>query len=304
MSPIVFAMPGNDTMADAICSARQWERGAWVNRRFPDGESYIRYLSAIEGRDIAIVCSLADPDAKALALYLAASVARELGARRIGLAAPYLSYMRQDKQFNAGEGVTCRHFARLLSGVFDWLVTVDPHLHRVRSLDEIYGIGTSVVPSAPCLAQWIAAKVDLPLLVGPDEESEQWVAEVASIIGCPYVLLSKTRTGDRDVAVAGPGYDGWQGRTPVLVDDIVSTARTMIAAAAGLREAGMAPPWCVGVHAIFSGEAYDTLLAAGVAGVASTNSVLHRSNEIDLSAPIGAAMALHFQETQGQENRA
>jgi ribose-phosphate pyrophosphokinase len=299
MTPIVFAMPGNETMADHICRARHWERGAWSGRRFPDGESYIRYLSGVEGRDIAIVCSLDDPDAKAIALYLAASVARELGARRIGLVTPYLAYMRQDKQFQAGEGITCRHFARLLSGVCDWLVTVDPHLHRVQSLDEIYGVETSIVPSAPGLARWIAARVDQPLLVGPDEESEQWVAQVASAIGCPYVLLRKTRSGDRDVLVAGPGYAGWQERTPVLVDDIASTARTMIAAAAGLRDAGMAPPWCVAVHAIFAGEAYADLLAAGVAGVASTNSISHRSNAIDLSASIGAAMALHFRNGPG-----
>lgn len=300
MTPMVFALPGNELLADSICSERQWDRGVWVSRRFPDGESYIRYVSAIQGRDIAIVCSLADPDAKSLALYLAACVARELGARRVGLVAPYLAYMRQDKQFHPGEGVTCRHYARLLSGVFDWLVTVDPHLHRVPSLDDIYGIATSVVASAPSVAHWIGATVERPVLVGPDQESEQWVARVAALIGSPYVLLSKKRSGDRAVLVSGPGYAQWEGYTPVLVDDIVSTASTMIAAAAGLREAGMAPPWCVAVHAIFAADAYEQLLRSGVAGCASTNCVPHHSNQIDLSSPVGAAMALHL---RGAEER-
>jgi ribose-phosphate pyrophosphokinase len=292
MEPIVFAMPGNEAMADAICRARAWERGAWEVRRFPDGESHVRYLSAIAGRDIAIVCSLAEPDAKAIALYLAASVARELGAGRLGLVVPYLAYMRQDARFQPGEGITCRHFAKLLSGICDWLVTVDPHLHRVLQLGEIYSAATCVVRSAPYLAAWIAANIALPVLVGPDQESEQWVAEVAAAIGCPYVLLEKTRSGDRDVAVSAPGIAAWQERTPVLVDDIASTARTMIAAAARLREAGMAPPWCVAVHAIFAGQAYADLGAAGVAGIASTNTVPHPSNCIDMSVAIGDAMAM------------
>lgn len=295
MSPILFAMPGNEAMAEAICRERGWERGAWEIRRFPDGESHVRYLCDIERRDIAIVCSLADPDARTIALYLAACVARELGARSIGLALPYLAYMRQDARFQSGEGVTCRHFARLLSGVCSWLVTVDPHLHRFHRLDEVYSVPSTVVAAAPHLAGWIAARVERPLLVGPDEESAQWVAHVAAAIGCPSTVLRKIRSGDREVAVSAPDVHAWSDRTPVLVDDIASTARTMIAAAARLREAGLPPAWCVAVHALFAGDAYDELMRAGVAGVASTNTVAHPSNAIDLAAPIGAAMDVHFQ---------
>lgn len=295
MEAIVFALPGNEAMADGICRARGLERGDWEVRRFPDGETHIRFLSPIAGRDVVLVCSLDDPDRKALALYLASSVARELGCRQLGLVLPYLAYMRQDARFHDGEGITARHFARLLSGVCDWLVTVDPHLHRVHRLGEIYQVPSTVVPAAPWLARSIAAKVDNPVLVGPDEESAQWVAEVAAAIGCPYVLLNKIRSGDREVAVSVPGIAAWKERTPVLVDDIASTGRTMIAAAARLREAGMAPPWCVVVHAIFAGQAYADLLAAGVAGIASTNAVVHPSNCIDLAGPLAEAIALRLE---------
>ena len=297
MKPILFAMPGNEAMADAMCRERGWERGAWESRRFPDGESYLRYLCDIEGRDIAIVCSLADPDARTVALYLAACVARELGARSIGLAIPYLAYMRQDARFQSGEGITCRHFARLLSGVCDWIVTVDPHLHRFHHLEEVYSVPATVVAAAPHLAGWIAERIARPLLVGPDEESAQWVGQVAAAIGCPSIVLSKVRSGDREVSISVPGVQAFRGCTPVLVDDIASTARTMIAAVARLREAGMAPAWCVAVHAIFAGNAYAELAGAGVAGVASTNTVTHPSNAIDLAAPIGAAMDAHFRRT-------
>jgi ribose-phosphate pyrophosphokinase len=290
MTPILFAMPGNDTLADNLCRLRTWEAGRWEQRRFPDGESYVRYLSDVAGRDVVIVCSLADPDAKAIALYLAACVARELGATSVGLVVPYLAYMRQDISFHPGEGITAIHFARLLSGACDWLVTVDPHLHRIHHLDEVYSVPTRVVRAAPGIAAWIGANVQRPLLVGPDEESEQWVAEVAGLVDCPYTLLQKTRTGDHSVAVSVPTVAAWQGRTPVLVDDIASTARTMIAAAARMHEAGMSAPWCIAVHPLFAGEAFALLRAAGVAGVVSSNTVSHESNAIDMSAPIAAAI--------------
>lgn len=291
MTPIVFAMPGNAAMTAQISWSRSWEHGDWTIRKFPDGETYIRYLSPVKGRDVAIVCSLANPDDKAIALYLAANVARELGARRVGLIVPYLAYMRQDCRFQAGEGITSAHFARLLSCACDWLVTVDPHLHRFLNLDQIYTVPTRVVHAAPRIASWIAANVPQPILVGPDSESEQWVAEVAAAVGCPYTLLQKSRRGDREVEVSVPGMDAWRGRTAVLVDDIASTARTMIAAVARIEQAGMSAPWCIAVHALFAGQAFSELGAARVAGIVSTNTVSHQSNQIDMGESIADAVA-------------
>ncbi|WP_164119514.1 ribose-phosphate pyrophosphokinase-like domain-containing protein, partial [Stenotrophomonas maltophilia] len=86
--------------------------------------------------------ALAQPNEKILPLIFAAATARELGAARVGLVAPYLAYMRQDRRFNPGEAVTSRQMAHLVSGAFDWMVTVDPHLHRYSDLSEIYSIPT------------------------------------------------------------------------------------------------------------------------------------------------------------------
>lgn len=82
------------------------------------------------------------------------------------------------------------------------------------------------------IAQWIADNVRRPLVIGPDAKSEQWASEVAKGAGCPYTVLQKTRRGNHEVEVSVPDSAQWQGRTPVLVDDIVSTARTIIAATA------------------------------------------------------------------------
>jgi len=288
-SPLFFALPGNETMAEALCIALNGEMGQLEIRNFPDGESYLRLLTDPRGRSVVFVCTLDRPDGKFLLLAFAAAAAKDLGASRVGLVAPYLAYMRQDRRFNPGEAVTSTIFASMLSSVIDWLVTVDPHLHRYGSLDEIYSIPSRTVHSASLLSDWIMKNVDRPVLIGPDIESEQWVARVAGSIGAPYRVLRKTRHGDRNVEIAAPDFGLFSEHTPVLIDDIVSSGRTMIETARQLQDQGISRPVCIAVHALFSQETYEELKSK-MAAVVSTNSVAHASNQLDL-APLLARPA-------------
>jgi ribose-phosphate pyrophosphokinase len=292
--PLIFAMPGNEAMASALCGQLGAGRGQWEVRRFPDGESYIRFDTPPQGRSIAIVCSLDQPDDKLVALFLAARIARDLGARRIGLVAPYLAYMRQDAVFKAGEGITAKYMGQLLGSCVDWMVTVDPHLHRIHDLGEVYPIATAVVHAAPSISAWIRANVDKPVVIGPDEESAQWAAAVAEGAGCPHTVLRKVRHGDHDVEVSVPDTQHWAGHTPVLVDDIASTAKTMIAAVGHLKRAGLPAPVCIAVHPLFAGSAYEDLKASGVARVVGCNTVQHDSVAIDLSPALARALPRFF----------
>ena len=295
---MICAFPGNEAFAARLRAELGAEALGLEWRRFPDGESYLRFTQDFRGRDLALVCSLNDPDTKALALLFAARTARELNAARIGLVAPYLGYMRQDQRFKDGEAVTSVHFAALVSGAFDWLVTVDPHLHRRGSLAEIYSIHTVAVAAAPALAKWITENVAKPLLIGPDSESEQWAAEVAAACGAPHVVMRKTRLGDRRVEIESPPLSQWNDRTPVLLDDIISSARTMALAARRIAEQGLAAPVCVGVHGIFSADALEALRQAGAARVVTTNTVAHETNAIDLSTLVARGIESIRKESQ------
>src|SRR5215207_2968948 len=125
---VLMPMPGNEDMAAKLASALDSDIALLEARRFPDGESYLRLEPDVSGRILVIICTLDHPDDKFLPLSFAAAAARELGVAQVGLVAPYLAYMRQDKRFKDGEAVTSRYFASLVSSQFDWLVTVDPHL--------------------------------------------------------------------------------------------------------------------------------------------------------------------------------
>lgn len=293
--PLVFPLPGNQVFAERLAVAVDGEIGELAMRDFPDGETYVRLESDPTGREVVVVATLRHPNEQVLPLLFVADAARQMGAARVGLVAPYLAYMRQDAQFHPGEAVTARSFAAFLSRTVDWLITVDPHLHRVAKLDDVYSIAATAIHVAAEMGAWIAANVASPILVGPDEESRQWVSNVAAAAKAPYLVLAKARRGDTDVSISEPDQRAVADHTPVLVDDIISTGQTMISAARQLAGDGGRPPVCVAVHAVFSLGAYLALEASGVAKIATTNTIAHPSNAIDvvpaLAGPVREQLA-------------
>lgn len=288
MKSAVIAMPGNESLADDLAELAGLERVAAMVRHFPDGESHVRVEDSVAGRHALIACTLDRPDDKLVPLLLLAAAVREAGALSVGLVAPYLPYMRQDRRFHPGETISARHVAAWISLQIDWLVTADPHLHRITDLSQVYSVPARVVHAADGVADWIRAHISSPLLVGPDEESAQWVSEVARRACAPFVVLTKTRHGDRDVEVSVPHVERWRSHTPVLVDDVVSTARTMMEIVVQLRRTDLPPPVCVAIHPVFAGSAFADLRAAGAGDIVSCDTIRHPSNRISLTAAIAA----------------
>lgn len=296
MSAVLLPLADDGRLATALATRLGARVGTLRWTRFPDAESLIAIDPSLDGADVVLVASLNRPDDKALALRFAADTARELGARSVGLVAPYLAYMRQDRRFHPGEAVSARAFARFLDESVDWLVTVDPHLHRIKALGRVFRIPADCVSAAAPIAGWIRDHVEQPLLIGPDEESAQWVERMASAAGASYELLRKVRHGPTDVEVSLPDVRRLRGRTPVLVDDIVSTGKTMCAVLEHLH-GRCEPAICVVIHPLFVGDAFESLYRAGAGLVVSTDSIPHSSNAIRLDEPIAAAVAARLAAT-------
>ena len=134
MKPIIFYLFDKHPCINKLKNEYKYEIGELNFRSFPDGESYIKFKTDIKNKDIILFNSLNNPNEKVIPLIFAAEIAKNLGAKSVGLCAPYLSYMRQDNIFNPGEVITSKYFAKLLSSYFDYLITVDPHLHRYKNL--------------------------------------------------------------------------------------------------------------------------------------------------------------------------
>ncbi len=286
MKPLIFSLDAPSLLLDNLIKTNQFELGKLYIHNFPDQETFLRYDSELKDKPLVFIVGLDKPNLKFLPLYFALRTARELGAKRIGLVAPYLPYMRQDIRFSPGEAVTSVHFSKLLSDCADWLITIDPHLHRYHSLNDIYTIPTYVLHATNPIASWIAQNTKKPLIIGPDSESEQWVAAIATAIHAPYEVLNKVRRGDNNVEVSFPSFNQFSDFQPVLVDDIISTGTTFVETIKHLTLINMKKPICIGVHALFANQAYENILNAGANKVISCNTVEHCSNEIDLSSLI------------------
>ena len=287
---IIFPLPGNEQLTQGLIAGRDATVGEMTLRNFPDGETYVRVLCDVADKHVAVVCALHHPDSKLLPLYFLCRLLKDLHAASVTLVAPYLAYMRQDTQFNSGEAVTSQYMASLLSSFVDRLVTIDPHLHRRHTMSEIYNVPCNVIHASKAISDWIRANVPDAVVVGPDEESGERAAQVAQEAGVPYIVLEKVRHGDRDVEVSVPDVDQYRNYTPVLVDDIISTARTMMATVKHLVEAKMKPPVCIGVHAVFAGSAYWDLERSGAGRIITCNTIPHPSNWIDVSGLLAAGM--------------
>jgi ribose-phosphate pyrophosphokinase len=290
MNPgLLLGFDDEQTAGQALAQALGVPWALVQRHRFPDGESKLRLPPALPA-ELLLLRGLHQPHDKLVELLITLPAARALGARRIVLVAPYLAYMRQDMAFTPGEAVSQRHIAALLASQVDGLITVDPHLHRIASLDEVMpGCPNRALTAAPLLGAWVAQRVPGALLLGPDEEALQWVAAAGAAHGLDHAVCHKQRLGDRDVRVALPDVP-LHGRAVVLMDDVASTGRTLVEAATAVLAAGAASVDVAVTHALFVGDAWAQLQAAGVRHVWSSDAVPHATAVVPITPLLAGAV--------------
>ncbi|MYM62291.1 ribose-phosphate diphosphokinase [Pseudomaricurvus sp. HS19] len=261
--------------------------------RFPDQELRLTLPlqdSAALPATVVLYRSLDRPNDKLVELLLIARHLRRLGARQLILVAPYLAYMRQDIAFHSGEIVSQTIVGQFLAELFDGVITVDPHLHRIERLEQAIPLSAAVfVSGAPRLADLIRDNLQQPLLIGPDAESRQWVESAAVRIGADFGVCQKVRRGDRDVTVELPDLPV-NGRQVVVLDDVASSGHTLAQATRALLNAGAATVDVAVTHALFAGDAVELLKQAGVGNIWSTDTIIHDSNAISMAPLLAEAL--------------
>ncbi|MEK6901761.1 MAG: ribose-phosphate diphosphokinase, partial [Nanoarchaeota archaeon] len=171
-------------------------------KSFPDGDLYLRYNTSLKGQTVVLVQSFQPhPDMSLFDVLFAAETAKDLGAKKVILAAPYIAFMRQDKRFHPGEAISSRIMAKLLNRSIDKLITIDTHLHRYHSLKDIFRIPAVNLTADSLIARYIKRHWSNAVIIGPDWESYQWAEDIAKQVGAEVTVLQKTRFSSRHVAV-------------------------------------------------------------------------------------------------------
>lgn len=265
-----------------------------VLHHFPDGETKVTLPSKLP-KQVIICRSLNQPNSKLIEIIIAASEARNQGVQHITLIAPYLCYMRQDIAFNAGEAVSQKIIGKLLSDYFDSVITIDPHLHRIDHLIEAIPTTQAITLHATsAMSAFLQQHFSSPIIIGPDEESAQWVEAIAKPQNWRYSVANKQRFDDKHVAVNLGKITGddahiendqsvnMKGQDIVIVDDIASTGKTLEQTVIQLQQYQPQSISIIVSHAFFVEGALERLKTLGVNNIWSSDSVVHSTNAFSI----------------------
>ncbi|RLG80952.1 MAG: ribose-phosphate diphosphokinase [Thermoprotei archaeon] len=264
----VTATNGIDQELAAILGARHV---VVEHKLFPDGESYIRIPVDVSGEDVIVVQSTYKPQDKHLIeLLIAIDALRDLGARRITVVIPYLAYARQDKRFREGEGISIKTILQTIraNGADDLIVV---EIHKEESLKFFRGRAINI-PSVYALAEYFKNMSNL-LILAPDKGALKRAKIFAELVNgeCDYLEKFRDRvTGEISVK---PKSIDVKGKNVVIVDDIVSTGKTMALAARKALENGALNVYAACAHALLINNALDLLKNSGIKEIIATNTV-------------------------------
>jgi ribose-phosphate pyrophosphokinase len=264
-------------------------------KTFADGEVYCRYEESIRGADLFIVQSICGSEREGLTvndafmeLLLMIHAAKHASAHRIIAVTPWYGYSRQDKKSAPREPISARLVAEALevAGI-DRLVTMDLHAGQTQGF---FSKTVDHMTAMPILTQFVSDRLggeDL-VIIAPDAGRVKLVRNFARKVGAPYALLEKERPA-QGVAEIGKVIGDVKGKCAVIVDDIIGTGGTLVAAAQTVLDEGAEKVYAVATHGLFAGNAVETLEASPLAGIVVTDTIPLRQGASELITQLTCA---------------
>ncbi|MBP6021221.1 MAG: ribose-phosphate diphosphokinase [Candidatus Methanomethylophilaceae archaeon] len=255
-----------------------------ASTRFPDGECYIRIDSDALNDDVVIVQNTY-PDANIIEMFLLQDAVRRMGAKTITLVIPYFGYARQDRVFKPGEPESAKVMAQHLSLNCDRVLTVD--IHKEAVLDH-FSCPHRDLKAAAAIADYFKGK-GIDLVLSPDFGAAGRAKDVGSRMGVPYDHLEKVRLSGSDVRIS-PATMDCKGKSVLIVDDMISTGGTIIAARQALMEAGAKSVSVACTHGVFVNNALERLTGSALDAVLCCNTLENMVSHISVAPTIAKAL--------------
>lgn len=287
---IVIGCSNSKTLAKKIAKNLKAEYSPLTAKHFPDGELYVKFEKNLKNKDIVLVQTLHPANEALLEIILAGYTARDLGAKKLKLVIPYLAYIRQDKRFNPGEAVSSKITGKLLN-FFDEIITIDPHLHRYKSLKEVFKTKTKKLTANNLIKEYIKKNYKNPVIIGPDEESFQWAKKIAENINTEAAILEKTRYSPKNVKVKIKSYIGIKNKDIIIIDDIISTGKTILGTIKKIKEKKPKSVSVIAVHGIFTDSITYKEIEKNTKRITTTNTIPNKHAKIDVSGLIADSLS-------------
>ena len=247
-------------LASAIAGCLDVEPASCSGDRFPDGE--LRpCVGDLRGDDVYVIQPTGPPvNDNLVELLLILDACRRSGAERVTAVVPYYGYARQDRRERSGEAIGARTAADVISAAgADRVLAVDPH---TAALESMFGIGVETFTAVPVLVNALAGTLpDGVVVVAPDLGAVKLAERVAGYLDLTVAVVRKTRVSGTSVRTTGLVGDVVD-RPVLIVDDMISTGATIVAAAEAALAHGAAPDMTVtATHALLIADATDRLAA-------------------------------------------
>jgi len=250
--------------------------------KFPDGELDIKFKTNVKGRKILLVQSFyGNLNEKIIEVLFAVYTAKDLGAKRVELFAPYFPYFRKDKRFSNGECISIAVMSKLFA-IFKKVYVIDPHLHRIKRIGKILKNGEKL-SVVSLIAEYLKKqRIKNIVFIGPDSESLQWARKAATIVEGDYTIFKKTRYSSRNVKITLPKKVDISNKNVIILDDIISSGHTMLETIKQIKKYKPKRIYCIAIHGLFADEKiFRELKKHSV--VLSTNTIPSKVSKIDIS---------------------
>jgi len=272
---ILFAGSGNPELAQAVADALGVQPGRCEVERFPDGETSVRILESVRGKDVYLLQPTCPPvNDNTMELLVLADACRRAAAGRIHAVMPYYGYSRSDKRHGRREPITASMVSLLMRAAgIDHVVTLD--LHTVQ-IEGFFPGPFDTLTAVPTLCA--ALGPELPpdaTVVSPDAGRVKLATEYAARLELPLAVLHKRRESGTETHVTHLVGEV-RGRTCLIIDDMISTGGTLVESVQALREAGASGFRVAATHGLLLRNALDRLADTGVERVFVTDTVPQR----------------------------
>ncbi|MEI3610220.1 ribose-phosphate diphosphokinase [Pseudogracilibacillus sp. SO10305] len=268
----LFALNSNIPLAQEISDHIGVPLGKCTVTKFSDGETQINIEESVRGYEVYIIQSTSEPvNENIMELLILIDALKRASAKSINIVMPYYGYARQDRKARSREPITSKLVANLLETTgADRVVTLDLHAPQIQGF---FDIPIDHLQAVPLLADYIKKK-DLKdvVIVSPDHGGVIRARRMADLLKAPIGIIDKRRPKPNVAEVMNIIGD-IEGRTAIIVDDMIDTAGTMQLAADALIEKGATEVYACVTHPVLSGPAIERIENSKIKELVVTNSI-------------------------------